>query len=133
MHHIRTAQIVLVGIMTPALTGLPQAAAARSVDIEAQITTDSLGVSSRDPAIRALQEGVFALTPAEKLTIGGGRIRVAEGAIRSKTQRPRTQSPTDTKTRRPHKGVFSICCHRTFHTSPGPTRPLSLSVCPNCG
>ena len=86
MRRIWKAQILGVGMMTPALAGLPHAAAARSVDFAAHNTTDSLGVSSRDAAVRALQEGVFALTPPEKLKIGGVRIRVAEGDIRSTTK-----------------------------------------------
>jgi len=93
MTHVWKAQILGVGMMTPALVGLPHAAAARPMDIDVQNTTESLDVVSYDDAaIQLLQVGVFALTPAEKLKIGGGRIRLVQGAIRSGTERSQTRS-----------------------------------------
>ena len=124
MAQMRTNRLLALGIITPALLGLPRAAIARSVDIDARNTTDSLGISSHDAAIRALQEGVFALTPAEKLTIGSGRIRVAENAIRSKTktQSPRTQSRSHGQTHMRGLSWFRNC-------HPGTLTQVSCSHC----
>jgi hypothetical protein len=130
---MRTNRLLALGIVTPALLGLPRAAIARSVDIETRNTTDSLSISSRDAAIRALQEGVFALTPAEKLTIGSGRIRVAENAIRSKTrtQSPRTQSRANAAhTPRTHAQPQGMITHSWFRKCPHPPgTPVSCSAC----
>jgi hypothetical protein len=102
MSQIRKAQILGVGILTPALTGLPHPAAARSVDIAAQTMVESVGIASHDAAIALLQESVFALSPAEKLKIGGGRIRLSEEATKPKTQNPQTRQVLDEKARRKH-------------------------------
>ena len=44
MRHIWKAQMLGAGMLTPALAGLPHAAAARSVDMDAHGTVSSLGV-----------------------------------------------------------------------------------------
>jgi hypothetical protein len=118
------AQFLGVGIMTPALTGLPHAAAARIVDIDARNAIESLDVASHDAAIRLLQEGVFALTPAEKLKIGGDRIRLGEATTKPETKGYQTPSPQGTVVHgkqqgatRPNArpGFLSIRCNHTCH------------------
>ncbi len=88
MRHIWKAQILGAGMLTPALAGLPHAAAARSVDMDAHGTASSLGVSPSPSEIRVLQEGVFVLTPAEKLKIGGSRIQLAGARSHANTEAP---------------------------------------------
>jgi hypothetical protein len=86
MRHIWKVQILGAGVLTPALAGLPHAAAARSVDMAPHNIASSLSVSSNELEIRVLQEGMFVLTPTQKLEIGGDRIRLAKGAVRSNTR-----------------------------------------------
>jgi hypothetical protein len=128
MTKIWKAKILGVGIMTPALTGLPHAAAASAVDIDALNKVENVGLTSDTAAIGLLQEGVLALTPAEKLKIGGGRIRLSENVIRSSAQKPqpRSQHGTDVQPRmspaagalrRPQRGFLSIRCNHSCHCS----------------
>jgi hypothetical protein len=91
MSQIRKAQILGVGILTPALTGPPHAAAARSVDIAAQNMVESVGVASHNLAIELLEGSVFALSQAEKLKIGGGRIRLSEVVTKGKKKKPKAK------------------------------------------
>jgi hypothetical protein len=83
MRRIWKARIAGVGVLTPALAGVPNLAAARTVDIAAPATSYSSSVTPGDAGLRMLQANILALTPAEKLKIGGDRIRVAEAIIRS--------------------------------------------------
>jgi hypothetical protein len=87
----RKAQILGVGILTPALTGHPQVAAARSVDFGPQKMAEGASVASHDAAIALLQEAIFALTPADKLAIGGDRIRLSYEVTKPKSQNPPAQ------------------------------------------
>jgi hypothetical protein len=89
MRHIRKAQILGVWILTPALTGQPQAAAA------AYSASDPLveGVAPRYAAIWLLHEGVSELSPAEKLKIGGDRIRLSAAGTKTKTQKRQNVGP----------------------------------------
>jgi hypothetical protein len=126
------AQIFGVGMLTPALTaGLPHAAAARSVDIDTHDTTGTVGVASHDAAIQLLQEGVFALTPAEKLKIGGDRIRLATEMSR-KSSRQGTdvhggQDGAAGARGRVHRSFLSIGCgHHSCHCSAYSGRCCSL-------
>jgi hypothetical protein len=83
MNRIRKAHILGVGVITPALTGIPQAAAAHSVDSVARDIVGSVTSQDQDAAKRLLQDDIFSLTPSEKLKIGGDRIRLSEGAVKN--------------------------------------------------
>ena len=118
MSQIRKVQILGVGILTPALTGLPHAAAARLADA-AQSMVESVGAASHDPAKALLQESVFELSPAEKLKIGGGRIRLSEEATKPKSQTQSRQKSDPNARRKPDVA------------SPHPFTPLNLFMGPN--
>ena len=103
-------QIFGVGILTPALTGLPHAAAARSVDVDVYTTTESVGIASHDAATRLLQDGVFALTPAEKLKVGGDRIRLARERSRTPSRQGSNVHGGQQGGARLHRSFLSIGC-----------------------
>jgi hypothetical protein len=75
--HIRTAPIVGIGVLTPALTGHPQAATARSIDhVDAlQNEPASSPMSpSYDRAKVLMAVSLLDLNPSEKLKLAGNRI-----------------------------------------------------------
>jgi hypothetical protein len=121
MAHIWKAQILGVGLMTPALTGLPHAATARSAGIDAPITTENVGRALHGPSIGLFHEAVFALTPAEKLKIGRGRIRLAQ---KTTTSEPKASPDVHAKTTK--KAPSSRSCHCSNYSgkccAPGQTK-----------
>jgi hypothetical protein len=79
MRNLRKVQLAGVG-MTLALMGHPQTAAARSVDVTNGVQMDAARTSAAVPAEakNLLYREVFTLSTAEKLRIGGDRIRLSQ-------------------------------------------------------
>jgi len=75
MGKFRRARILGAGVLTPALTGMPQNAVARSVDVGQSAEICSADVVSGETARASLAALLFSLSPAEKRAIAGDRIR----------------------------------------------------------
>jgi len=82
MGKFRPAQILGASILTPALTGLPQNAAARSVDMSREAEICSADLASSEMLRADLAAVLFSLSPAEKRAIAGDRIRTSMPRMR---------------------------------------------------
>ena len=119
MSNFRKLPLLGAGILTPALSGQPQAAEARSIDFTSAAQT---AVTAR-PAEKALfYQDVFTLRPAEKLRIAGDRIRLSEA--KSKTVIPSSALPRSTVSDvKVKSGVQSL--------GPKAGARLSHTICPS--
>jgi hypothetical protein len=87
--NIRNVQVAGIGVLTPALMGQPQAAAARSFDPVEAVQTEP-GSAADSPVYHAakalMMRSIFDLSTVEKLDLGGRRIpalRIAKGQFKA--------------------------------------------------
>jgi hypothetical protein len=72
MRKFQIARMIGLHVLTPALAGLPQVAAARTVNIAQNILVEQKRTTTQE----ILASAVLGLSPAEKRKIAGDRIRL---------------------------------------------------------
>ena len=74
MRKFRTAQMLGIGVLTPALTGTPQQVGARSLDAAHDVKIDGGSEAALEAAQVMMASTVIGLSLAEKLQITSDRI-----------------------------------------------------------
>lgn len=76
-------QLLGVGVLTPSLVGQPYAAEARPADFTEPLKLQAANASTAR-LVETFKRELFALTPAEKISIAGDRIRLSAQQLSSK-------------------------------------------------
>jgi hypothetical protein len=83
MRKFRKIQLLGVGVLTPSLVGQPQIAEARPADSRQPLKVEAANASTAE-LVEMFTRELFALTPAEKISIAGDRIRLSAQQVNSK-------------------------------------------------